>query len=95
MPPSCAADAVQLCPWFFADSPTLDQGGCCSAAAAAEGAAAACGVPALPPDWGMEEDDEEELLNALLASLEADPNFLGSCGIDPGHLVSPNSLRMP
>jgi hypothetical protein len=43
----------------------------------------------------MEEDDEEELLNALLASLEADPNFLGSCGIDPGHLVSPNSLRMP
>jgi hypothetical protein len=85
---------VQLCPWFFADSLSVDQGSCRSAAAAA-GAAAACGAPALPPGWGKEEEDEEEMLDALLASLEADPNFLGSWGIDPGHLISPNSLRMP
>ena len=87
---------MQLCPWFFGES--LSQSSCPSAAtAAAEGAAAACGAPVLPPGWGNEEEEEEEeerdMLDMLLAGLEADPNFLG-CATDPGHLLSPH-LRMP
>ena len=83
-----------MCPWFFADSVSLDQSSCPSAATATgQGGAAAAGAGVWPPWWGDEEEveGEEEMFDTLLASLEEDPDLLG-CTTDPGHVLSP---RMP